>query len=95
MNRRDFMGIVGTVGACSLGSTPAQAEDVPVDEFNAILIDTTRCAGCRNCEIACAEANELPEPDLDDETIYTTPRDTSDSQFIAQGFRRLNYATRN
>ncbi len=28
----------------------------------AILVDTTRCLGCRFCETACAEANDLPAP---------------------------------
>ena len=31
-------------------------------ETSSILIDTTKCLGCRMCERACATANDLPEP---------------------------------
>jgi len=27
-----------------------------------VLVDSTRCVGCRSCEWACAEANHLPDP---------------------------------
>lgn len=31
-------------------------------EFNGLLYDSTICIGCRGCERACAEANNLPAP---------------------------------
>jgi len=58
----------------------AQEIESPADgsEPVAVLVDTTKCAGCRMCEFACAEANGLPEPptevDLDEE------RNTSETQ---------------
>src|SRR5512137_785782 len=33
-------------------------------EFVGMLIDTTRCIGCHACEVACAEQNGLPYPDV-------------------------------
>ena len=44
-------------------------------ESAAILIDTTKCMGCRMCERACAEANGLPEPPKSVEP--GVPRDTT------------------
>ncbi len=41
-----------------------------------VLVDTTRCIGCRMCEYACASANDLPEPEADvdlGEERETTP----------------------
>jgi Fe-S-cluster-containing dehydrogenase component len=48
-----------------------------------ILVDLTRCAGCRMCEMACAEANGLPEPDWSDDHSYESSRAPSDSQWSA------------
>ncbi|MDP2469767.1 MAG: 4Fe-4S dicluster domain-containing protein [Candidatus Palauibacterales bacterium] len=45
----------------------------------AILVDTTRCLGCRMCERACAEANGLPEPPKSVEPGVV--RDTSETQW--------------
>ncbi len=37
-----------------------------------LLHDTTLCVGCRSCEKACNEVNELPkhEVPLDDESVF-------------------------
>ena len=42
-----------------------------------VLVDTTLCVGCRACEAACAETNELPAPpesDDGDAASGATPR---------------------
>lgn len=44
-----------------------------------VLVDTTKCLGCRICESACAEANGLPKPDAD--VDMTEPRKTSPTQW--------------
>jgi Fe-S-cluster-containing dehydrogenase component len=50
-----------------------------------VLVDTTRCIGCRTCEFACAAANKLPEPDG---SIVPSPeRDTSTTQWtVVRGY---------
>ncbi len=67
ITRRQFLKYTGT-GALALSATPifdqaalarylspgAGAEQV------GILIDTTRCIGCRACQVACKKKNELP-----------------------------------
>jgi NAD-dependent dihydropyrimidine dehydrogenase PreA subunit len=35
-----------------------------------VLVDTTLCIGCRSCEAACAEINNLPAPHLDDARVF-------------------------
>ena len=70
MNRRAFLKLasvgaaatgVGALGArTALAARPAMVGAAET----ALLIDTTRCQGCRACEAACAEANGLQEPAL-------------------------------
>ena len=62
------------------GVSKKPAATLPNDgEPNAILVDTTRCMGCRMCEIACARANDLPEPPAKVESGVA--RTTSESQW--------------
>ena len=81
MDRRDFVKTIGIMGASTLPVRKSYAED-PGDEkeFFGLLVDTTRCVGCQTCMEACAEANNLPEPDLDaiDEGIL---RKTNEKQW--------------
>jgi len=43
----------------------------------AMLVDTTRCVGCRACEAACSEANGNAEPALlGDDRVFDRHRDT-------------------
>ncbi len=81
MDRRDFVKTLGVIGASALPGRALHAEETQDDkEFVGILVDTTRCVGCQSCTEACAEANGLPEPDLDaiDEDKI---RNTSDKQW--------------
>ncbi|MBW7995818.1 MAG: 4Fe-4S dicluster domain-containing protein [Candidatus Glassbacteria bacterium] len=70
-----------SVGATLLCNQVGAAETVDSEKSNllGLLIDTTRCLGCRACEFACAEANGLPEPD-DDESVLDNQRKTSETQ---------------
>lgn len=61
-------------------SGPSRAGTVPaISESRAILVDTTKCLGCRMCERACAASNGLPEPAQSVEP--GEPRNTSEAQF--------------
>lgn len=51
----------------------------PDEEGWAILVDTTRCAGCRMCEVACSRANGLPEPPQN--VDFSSERTTSETQW--------------
>jgi len=70
LTRRDFLKACGagaamlTVGANVAPQTlVGNAKAVPVypKAGNGMLIDTTRCVGCRTCQAACKVANNLPE----------------------------------
>jgi Fe-S-cluster-containing dehydrogenase component len=61
-------------------STPSpEASKAAVTDSMAILVDTTKCLGCRMCERACAQANGLPEPPKSVEPGEF--RDTSEAQW--------------
>ena len=83
MNRRSFLKTVGVAGAVAMGSSEragAASESGGIEGY-AILVDTTRCVGCRTCEIVCAEANGLPEPDVMDDTVLEAVRKTDEKQW--------------
>ncbi len=68
LDRREFLKTMGIAGA-SLSGVSALASSKPeldTEEFYAILHDITMCEGCQECELACAEANNLPAPADDD-----------------------------
>lgn len=81
MDRRNFLKTVGLAGLAIAGTTKKVKAGNNPKEFNAILVDTTMCAGCRSCEMACAEYHEFPKPDLDDEKVFSIQRKTSIEQF--------------
>jgi len=85
MNRRTFLKTMGAgalVGA-GFGARPALASGRSGGdkEFVGVLVDTTRCIGCRSCEVACAKAHDMPVPDLGDATVFDKPRTTSPTQW--------------
>jgi NAD-dependent dihydropyrimidine dehydrogenase PreA subunit len=62
VRRRDSLNVVGGLGvAAALGPAVSKAGAAdPEIGFEAVLMDVSRCIGCRKCEEACAEANGLP-----------------------------------
>lgn len=82
MKRRDFLKIAGVATGGLLLPVSGNVKELnEKKEFMGILIDTTRCIGCRSCELACAEAHNLPEPDIDDESVFEKKRTTSETQW--------------
>ena len=55
----------------------ARRAQVPDTEFVSVLVDTTRCIGCRDCEVACAVQNDLPVPEGKDKSVFAEIRDTT------------------
>lgn len=83
MIRRDFFKVLGAAGGAAVAARSAEAEEpgrgAGTDDPVGVLVDTTRCVGCRMCEFACAHANGLPKPDWDAE--MGPRRDTSPKQW--------------
>lgn len=46
-----------------------------------VLVDTTRCIGCRSCERACSEAHDLFVPDIENDLALENERQTSEKQW--------------
>ncbi len=80
MDRRNFVKTLGVIGLSALPLDQIRAQESESEkEFSGLLIDTTRCVGCQTCSVACAEAHDLPEPDLD--AMFQGPRNTSATQW--------------
>ncbi len=85
LTRREFLEIAAVTGAGALAAPASAATpSATVDAENAaaVLVDSTRCIGCRSCEAACSEANGLPEPErMGDDAVFEGRRDTSPDHF--------------
>ena len=86
LNRRTFFKVAGAAGAVALSparSAKASTGDVSLDaNRRGVLVDTTKCVGCRACEAACVEANGLAEPAMaGDERVFAARRATDQRTF--------------
>jgi Fe-S-cluster-containing dehydrogenase component len=82
LTRRGFLKVATVTAGTGLAvaTTARAAGPAPVDPgLPGVLVDTTRCAGCRACEGACAEANQNPAPDA--AADMSVRRDTSQHVF--------------
>ncbi len=88
ITRRKFLGWIGAA-AGSTALAAGRAHGSSTQEFNGypgsygVLHDVTKCIGCRKCEAACNEVNELPAPEkpFDDLTVMDTFRRTTDKAY--------------
>ena len=87
LNRRNLLKIAGAAGA-ALGATAAGRALASTSTRGAakdavgVLVDTTRCVGCRGCEAACSEANSLLGPEKPgDDTVFASKRATSPTAY--------------
>jgi len=86
MNRRKFLTLMGSAGLATTAlGTFSEAEAASGGKFStypdsfSVLHDTTRCIGCRKCEMGCQKVNSLPLPKrpLDDLSVLDKKRRTS------------------
>jgi len=89
IERRDFLkGCLAcgvTAATVSVAGTNAMAagsfEGYP--DAMGVLVDLTRCVGCRSCEAACNKEQNLPEPDqaFDDLSVFNEKRRTTEKAY--------------
>lgn len=89
LERRDFLkgclacgvtvATVGVTGKTALAS--GSFEGYP--DAMGVLVDLTRCVGCRSCEAACNNEQKLPEPDLpfNDFSVFDEKRRTTEKAY--------------
>jgi len=90
---------MGSAGLASTAlGTLSEAEAASGGKFStypdsfSVLHDTTRCIGCRRCEMACQKVNDLPRPKrpLDDLTVLDKKRRTSADAWTVVNKYRVN-----
>jgi Fe-S-cluster-containing dehydrogenase component len=82
VKRRTFITAVGVAAGSAAAGREARGAALTDDQYG-VLVDLTKCIGCRACEQSCADANALPAPDLSlvGPDIPARPRrETSDRQ---------------
>ena len=82
MKRRNFFRFAGAAGLTVAGGKASAQEADPKKEFVGVLVDTTRCIGCRSCEVACSKAHGLPVPDIETDGALSSVRTTSETQWM-------------
>ncbi|MEJ2617459.1 MAG: 4Fe-4S dicluster domain-containing protein, partial [Ignavibacteriaceae bacterium] len=85
-NRRNFLKTAGlltaTISGVSTKSAKAAPENILSEDRMGVLVDTTVCIGCRNCEWACKKAHDLPTPGIetyDDKSVFKKMRRPDES----------------
>lgn len=88
LNRRKFL--KGSVVGGAVASVLAKGKDSEAakdfggyPDSMGVLVDLTRCVGCRSCEAACNKEQGLPEPNLpfDDMSVLDEKRRTSEGAY--------------
>ncbi len=87
ISRRKFLGLIGSVGAttglCQSANAATNKDFSGYPESFAVLHDISLCVGCRSCEAACNEVNNLEVPDtpFTDTTVLDQKRRTTSKNY--------------
>jgi len=81
MDRRIFLKALGVLSGSTLTAVAGKAAPIGLGSSVGVLVDTTRCMGCRTCELSCAATHDLPKPDLSNKAIFERERTTTESQW--------------
>ena len=83
MDRRNLFKTMGVAAGSVLMARDVKAAEpgAAASDTMGMLIDTTRCIGCRTCEAACAEAHQEDGIECPEEVDFAVQRNTSEKQF--------------
>jgi formate dehydrogenase iron-sulfur subunit len=81
MKRRDFLKASGAAGVTSLAGSARGSSEESSAEFIGVLVDTTRCIGCRACEQACSVEHGNYVPDVANDDAFAAERQPSIRQW--------------
>jgi formate dehydrogenase iron-sulfur subunit len=82
VDRRQFLITSATLGAGGIPNINIKADDAKEPkEFTGVLVDTTRCIGCRSCEVACSVTHDNFVADVKSDNALGKIRDTSEKQW--------------
>lgn len=80
-DRRNFLKTIAALGTATVLADPPAAAAGPTNILSpkrrGVLVDTTACVGCRNCEWACRVAHDLATPALEsysDRSVFASMR---------------------
>ena len=80
-NRRSFLKTSAIIGAAVSGistkTANAKTKNILSEDRMGVLVDTTVCIGCRNCEWACKNAHNIPTEDrtkYEDRSVFKQMR---------------------
>ena len=85
ISRRKFFQVTaaaGGVAACATAK-PALAREAKEPDPNGygMLNDSSRCIGCKACQVACKKENKLPAESSLQDGLYDSPRNTSEHTY--------------
>ncbi len=84
IKRRDFFKLTAAASTALIAGDALAARPKNPEEFNdafGVLVDTFTCIGCRKCEWACNQQNQLPNQGIkafDDKSVFRVHRRPSD-----------------
>ena len=82
MDRRGFLKTSVLVAGTAVAAKQLNAQEMHnPEEFVGILVDTSRCIGCRACEVACSEEHDLFVPDIVNDGALEEHRKTNEKQW--------------
>ncbi|OGU46499.1 MAG: 4Fe-4S ferredoxin [Ignavibacteria bacterium GWB2_36_8] len=101
-NRRSFFKSAGlltaTIAGASTKSVKASPENILSEDRMGVLVDTTTCIGCRNCEWACKKTHNLPAGELnsyEDKSVFKEMRRPDSSALTVvnqyENEKRINF----
>jgi Fe-S-cluster-containing hydrogenase component 2 len=84
IDRRELLKTLCVAGGAAVVGKDLSAEQPaagPAREAMGVLVDTTKCIGCRMCEFSCADAHKDAGLEFPEDVDFTAERATSEKQW--------------